>query len=434
MSPTAPAERSDEEELQHTAEDSPYEHTWQLQSYSHSISSDVLHQDLIVLDTAPPPLSRAQRQNKNRARHNKHAAYRQSAPPTTVVKLQALVKQRAENISAVEEAQKTGSGLNTTTQSLEQHIPRGYLLPKVHQVDSIHRFKTTNRNSWKIFFSMAENLDQDNAMDWTSSDVSQPSTTSPSLLGMSSEIRERILGYVLVSGHTHYTQHEGDEIKFGSKFPEFDCAVVPYYKAFSGDRPSDLICEPPWNKDVSILCVNKQLYKEASAVLYGKKHQFVFKDAKLLQWWSTQLGDTMKLLNTLVVELDAGLSHLCVPREKLWLNFFNHLAKHHKLECLAVSFGGWDDELGLGNYGDDESTRACAIRARNDTIECLYTIRGLNEAQIAPCGYMSDEAAAELSDCMVKKEGFVLERTLKAQAIEKEKEKATLAWLAARRR
>ena len=284
---------------------------------------------------------------------------------------------------------------------------------------------------YSIAETTPENQDQANTMDWTSSNMSQPSTMSPSLLGMSSEIREKILGYVLVSDHTNYMYYEEDEIKFSGKNDPLDCVVVPYYKSLSGDRPPELICESPWNKDVAILLVNKQLYKEASAVLYGERHQFVLRDAKIAQWWTTQLGDTMKMLSTLVIELDSGLSHLCVPREKLWLNLFYHIAKQQTLKYLAVSFVGWDDALGLRKYGDDEYTRDCAIRARNDTIECLYTIRGLKQAVISPWDYMSDEAAQELCGCMVAREGVVLERTLKAQAIERQKRDTPLARLLA---
>ncbi|MCJ1401265.1 hypothetical protein MMC11_004477 [Xylographa trunciseda] len=430
MAPTTPPKPSDEEDLKPTARDTPQNPPWQVQHYCHSKPSGIPHENLIVLDTAPPPLSRAQRQRKKRARHNLHTAFNQGAPSTTVLKLQALVNQRAESVSAVRQAQESESSLDHTTQLLEQHIPRGGFHPKFHRAVSIHRVKTTNQASSKIFSSMSEHQDQDNTMDWTSSDMSQPFTTSPSLLDMDSKVRELILGYVLVSGHTRHVDYEGYEIEFSTKKVS-DCAVVPYYHDCSGDRPSEQICEPPWNKDVSILRVNKQLYKEASAVLYGEKHQFVLKDAKIAQWWTTQLGDTMKILDTLVIELDAGLSHLCVPREKLWLNLFYYLAKHCTLKHLAVSFVGWDDALGLGNYGEDEYTRDSAIKARNDTIECLYTIRGLHEALITPCGYMSEEAAQELSECMVREEGFVLERTLKAQAIEERKASTPLAKLLA---
>ncbi|MCJ1381749.1 hypothetical protein MMC17_004860 [Xylographa soralifera] len=431
MAPTNPPERLDGKEVISTAQETAHERTLQVQNYSHSRSSGFPHQDVVVLDTAPPPLPRAQKQRRTRARHNTHTAFNQGAPSAIALKLAASVKQRAENISAVGQAQKTESGLENTTQSREQHIPRDYLLPKVHKVDGNHKFKTTNRYHSKIFFCISdtrsENQDHNNTMDWNSSDMSQSSTMSPSLLGVSSEIREQIFAYVLVSDYTHYMQ----DFKIDDKDDPLDCVVIPYYKSLSGDRPSELICEPPWNKDVAILLVNKQLYKEASAVLYGKRHKFVLRDAKVAQWWTTQLGDTMKMLNTLVIELDAGLSHLCVPREKLWLNLFYYLAKHHKLKSLGVSFVGWNDALGIRNYGDNEYTRDCAIRARNDTIECLYTIRGLTEALVAPWGYMSDEAAQELCGCMVAQEGVVLERTLKAQAIEKEKGNTPLARLLA---
>ena len=42
--------------------------------------------------------------------------------------------------------------LEFTTQLPEQHIPRGYLLPKVHKVDSNHKYKAMNRVHPKIFF------------------------------------------------------------------------------------------------------------------------------------------------------------------------------------------------------------------------------------------------------------------------------------------
>ena len=245
-------------------------------------------------------------------------------------------------------------------------------------------------------------------MDWTSSVMSQQSIMSPCLLGVSAKIREEILAYVLVSDHTRYMYHEEDEFKFSAKDDPSACAVIPYYKAFDGDRPTELICEPPWNKDVSILRVNKQISKEILAVLYGERHQFVLRNAKIAQWWTTQLGDTMKMLNTLVIELDAGLSHLCVPREKLWLNLFRDIAKYQTLKYLAISFAGWDDALGLKNYGECEYTRDCAIRARNGTIECLYTIRGLKQVLISPWDYMSYEAAKKLGGCMVAKKGVVL--------------------------
>ena len=290
-------------------------------------------------------------------------------------------------------------------------------------------FKFTEKLQYITGYSISENKDQKISTNLTSSDTSQSLTMSPALMGLSSEIRERILGYVLISDHVHYMLHEEDEINFASTIAGSDCAVVPYYPQFSGDRPSELIYDAPWNKDVSILRVNKQLYEEASKVLYGRKHQFVLRDAKVVQWFTRQLGDRMKLIRTLVIELDAGLSHLCVSREKLWLNFFRYLVKDHQLERLAISFIGWTDELSVKKYGDDEWTRDCAIQARNDTIECLHTIRGLIEAQIAPCGYMSDEAAAELSGCMVAEVGMVLERTKKAQAIEKEKQNTPLAKL-----
>ena len=273
--------------------------------------------------------------------------------------------------------------------------------------------------SHSIAENTSENQDQDNNMEWSSSDMSQPSTMLPSLLGMSPKIRGKILAYVLVSDHKRYMEYEEDEFKFSNKKLPSDHAVKPYYQSLSGDRPFHLIYEAPWNKDISILLVNKQLYKEALAILYGERHQFVLKDAKVVQWWTTQLGDTMKMLNTLVIELDAGFSHLCVPREKIWLNLFRQIAKQQTLQYLAVSFAGWDDELNLKRYGRDEYTRDCAIRARNDTIECLHTIRGLKQVLIAPWDYMSDEAAKELCGCMVAKGGIVLERTLKAQAIEK---------------
>ncbi|MCJ1438376.1 hypothetical protein MMC27_007764 [Xylographa pallens] len=435
MTPINPPKGLGDQEVTPTAQDTARERTWQLQNYSHSSSLGVPHHDVVVFDTTSPPLSRSQKQRRNRAHHKTHTAFKQGAPSTTVLKLAASVKQRAENISAAGQARKTESDRENTTPLLEQHIPRGYLLPKVHKADSDHKFKTTTRNHSKIFFAIAEtiseNQDQGNTMDWTSSNKSQPSTMSPSLLGMSSEIREQVLGYILVSDHTRYMHYAEDEITFSEKDDPSDCAVIPYYKSLSGDRPPELICEPPWNKDIAILLVNKQLYREASAVLYGERHQFVLRDAKIAQWWTTQLGDMMKMLSTLVVELDSGLSHLCVPREKLWLNLFYHIAKQQTLKYLAISFVGWDDALGLKKYGDDEYTRSCAIRARNDTIECLYTIRGLKQALISPWDYMSDEAAQELCGCMVAKEGVVLERTLKAQAIERQKRDTPLARLLA---
>ncbi|MCJ1284365.1 hypothetical protein MMC26_003696 [Xylographa opegraphella] len=434
MAPTNPPKRLDDQEVSATVQDTAHEHTWQIQNYTHSRSSSVPREDVVVLDTEPP-LSRSQKRRRNRARHNTQKTLRQGAPSAAALKLAASVKQRAENISSAGQAQKTESGLDNTSQPLKATILRGYLLPQVHKADSNHKSKTTNRGHSKIFFCIAEPIsepqDQDNTMDWTSSDMSSLTTLSPSLLGMSLDIRKQIFGYVLVSDHNPYMYDDEDEFEFTAKDDPSDRTVIPYYKAFDGDRPSERIYGPPWNKDVSILRVNKQLYKEASAVLYGDKHQFVLNDAKIAQWWTTQLGDTMKIVTTLVIQLDAGLSHLCVPRERLWLNLFRYLAKHQTLKYLAISFAGWDDALGIRRYGDDEWTRDCAIRARNDTIECLYTIRGLKHVIIAPWDYMSDEAAEELCGYMVAKDGVVHERTLKAQAIERKKRDTPLARLLA---
>ena len=110
MAPTNPPKLLDDQEVKPTSQDIAHERTTQLQNNSHSGYSGVPYQDVVVLDTAPPPLSRAQKQRRNRARHNTRTPFKQGAPSATVLRLAALVKQRAENISAGGQAQKTESG------------------------------------------------------------------------------------------------------------------------------------------------------------------------------------------------------------------------------------------------------------------------------------------------------------------------------------
>ncbi|MCJ1476587.1 hypothetical protein MMC13_005253 [Lambiella insularis] len=233
--------------------------------------------------------------------------------------------------------------------------------------------------------------------------ITDTARMSPCLMGLGHELRGRITELVLLAASKNDKIEKEDQVQFVAKEVP-DSPIIPYYNEASRYRASEgtRARQKPWDiENVALLTVNKQLHEEASRVLYGPKHQFILRNAQMAEWWLTTIGSNAQKLHSLVIEVDSGISHLCVTRERVWYRFFCQLAKEApQLICLAVNFKAWTNDFNADNWGMSESARDDGLRWRNEVVNLLYKFRGLKAVEILPGEFMSHEEGQKLAQSL----------------------------------
>jgi hypothetical protein len=168
--------------------------------------------------------------------------------------------------------------------------------------------------------------------------------------------------------------------------------ISPTYNAGSVQVPERLT-QDNQNIDTSLLLVNKQLYTEASRILYTE-NTFSFTNPAVALWFLQRIGPNLANLRSANFALDSGEANEAfgVRKEKIWLILFTWLKPRHKLQNLVISFRNWR------NIRDHIVERDCVTLL-------LSSYRGLEQVIIKSLECSGRYDADCLKRAMLMKEG-----------------------------
>lgn len=168
--------------------------------------------------------------------------------------------------------------------------------------------------------------------------------------------------------------------------------ISPTYNTGSVQVPEHL-SQHNQNVDTSLLLVNKQLYTEASRILYAE-NTFSFTNPAIALWYLQRIGPNLANLRSANFALDSGEANEAfgVRKEKLWLILFTWLKPRHRLQNLIISFRNWHHLRGY-------------IEERNRVTLLLSKYRGLEKVSIKSSEVFSRDNADWLEKTMLQKEG-----------------------------
>lgn len=168
--------------------------------------------------------------------------------------------------------------------------------------------------------------------------------------------------------------------------------ISPAYNAGSV-QVSEHLTQHNQNVDTSLLLVNKQLYTEASRILYAE-NTFSFSNPAIALWFLQRIGRNLANLRSANFALDSGEANEAfgVRKERLWLILFTWLKPKHKLQNLVISFRNWR------NVRD-------RIVERDRVTLVLFNYRGLETVVIKSSEYFNRNNAVSLEKAMLMKEG-----------------------------
>ena len=168
-------------------------------------------------------------------------------------------------------------------------------------------------------------------------------------------------------------------------------SIIPYYNYCSVELPEHMAVNE--NVDTSVLQVNKQIYEEASHVLYTE-NTFVFEAPEVALWWLKRIGPSVARIRTAGFVLDSGevSQAFGAVKEQLWRILFAWLKPRHHIQHFIISFRKWHQNHELR-------------RERERVMLILLEYRGIEHVTIKRSNYIDKTGADFIERCMMLKEG-----------------------------
>ena len=182
-------------------------------------------------------------------------------------------------------------------------------------------------------------------------------------------------------------------------------AIRPYYNFGALELPAHQATRENYATDVvAAFTGDAALVEQVTTVLYGE-NDFHLRDAKIALWWLRRIGPAnVSKLQYLSVALDEGVTdHFGTRRETLWRQAFALLHRHQRLHSLAIGFQGWTMRTNSDDGLSSEDGRVW--RPRYAILRMLLQWRGLEEAEMAPGGFVTREYARLLVDAVIMQPG-----------------------------